>query len=317
MSRSLLSRPNQPSAAPWSASIVNRSLRASSQPDGNLLTPFRDPLAPDRIGGHDVSQAERESNGVEQLREAHGKRDKICVDTRVRGIVVIGQDEPVVLIGRQQAFSAAGGTHDNERKRDRRFPPAVRCQAIDCEHERAPVQFEVDLSEQCLHLRNRHAVVQSVLGKIGLTTLDVLQAVEAFILHELVDQASEPAGEEEEHIVQREQPREPAGSVDHRDMAQAVPSHRCDRIEEMVVGGNGNDRRRHHVLDRLIGRRAPGEAPHHVLLRENAGRPAVGVRDDRHTAAGLRHAVHDFDDAGGTCDLHRLRPHVIAGKGAK
>jgi hypothetical protein len=87
----------------------------------------------------------------------------------------------------------------------------------------------------------------------------------------------------------------PAGS-DHRDMTQAVPAHRCDRIEEMVVRGNGNDRRSHHVLDRLIGRRAPGDTPHHVLLGENAGRPAVGIGDDRHAAAGLRHAVHGLAD---------------------
>ena len=102
----------------------------SSQPDGDLLAPFRDPLAPDRVGGHDVSQAERESDGVEQLREAHGKRHEIRIDTRVRGVVVIGQDEPVVLVGRQQAFAAAGGTHDDERERYRRLAPAVRCQPL-------------------------------------------------------------------------------------------------------------------------------------------------------------------------------------------
>ncbi len=66
--------------------------------------------------------------------------------------------------------------------------------------------------------------------------------------------------------------------VDHRDTAQAVPAHRHDRIEEMVVGRNGDDRRSHHVLDRLIGCRAPSDASHHVLLGENAGRPAVRIR---------------------------------------
>ena len=116
-----------------------------------------------------------------------------------------------------------------------------------------------------------HAVVQSIPGKIGLGLLDVLQALEAFIAHKLIDQSSEPAGEKEKHVVQREQPRESPGSVDHRDMTQAMPAHRRDRMEEMVVGGNGNDRCRHHVLDRLIRHRAPGDTPHHVLLREYTG----------------------------------------------
>jgi hypothetical protein len=85
----------------------------------------------------------------------------------------------------------------------------------------------------------------------------------------------------------------------------------------MVVAGNGNDRDSHYGIDRLPRCGAPGDAPYDVLLGENSGWPAVGIRDDDEAAAGLRHAIHDLADAGGPRDLHGLRAHVIAGNGAK
>jgi hypothetical protein len=100
-------------------------------------------------------------------------------------------------------------------------------------------------------------------------------------------------------------------------VAQAVSAHRRDRIEEMVVAGNGNDRDSHYRVERLTRCRAPGDATHDVLLRENTNWPAVGIRNDDDAAAGLRHAVHGLPDARGSSDLDGLRPHVIAGNGAK
>ena len=59
------------------------------------------------------------------------------------------------------------------------------------------MQFEVDLREYRLQLRDGHAVVHGVLGEAGLAFLDPFQTVQGFILRELIGEASDPAGEEE------------------------------------------------------------------------------------------------------------------------
>ena len=165
-----------------------------------------------------------------------GERHEITIDACMLGVVVVGEHETVVLVRCQQRLAAAQRPHDNESERDRRLTPAVGGHAVDGAHERASMQLEIDLGEQRLHHGDGRAIAQKIPGKLGFVFLHAFEAIETFILHELIGQTRDPAGEEKKHVLQREQPHDAAGRVDHRDLPQPVPPHGRHRVEKMVPG---------------------------------------------------------------------------------
>ena len=98
------------------------------------------------------------------------------------------------------------------------------------------MQFEIDLSEHCQHFGNGYAVLEEFLGKLGLMLLDPPQAIEAVILYQMIDEGCEPAGEKEQHVMQRQEAGQSARCIEHWDTAQVVPPHCCYYVEERGIG---------------------------------------------------------------------------------
>ena len=246
----------------------------------DLVRPLAERFAPDRVGGHDVAAAERETDLVERLRHALRELDEEGVDAPVLAIVVVGQDETVVLVREQEVLAAPAGPHDDQREGNRRRAQPLGLHPGKRAPDDAGVDVPVDIAQERLHLGHRHVVVEQRLGDLDLGLLDLGEALDALLVGEVVDQLERLLGEHGERRVQGSMPQIRPASSTTGIVAQAPAPHEGDGVVERIRLRHGHDRRRHHRRDACVRFHAAGDAPRHVLLGDDPGWAARAVEND-------------------------------------
>ena len=106
----------------------------------------------------------------------------------------------------------------------------------------APVNVVVDLREQRLHVRRRNVVLQQCAGKLRLRLLYEMQALDALLVRELLDERHTLARQGGERFVQGEHANHRSAPVHDGDMPKLATAHQGDRLEKVVVGPRHDDR---------------------------------------------------------------------------
>jgi hypothetical protein len=291
---------------------LHRDLAARPDPARDLLAPLATGLAPHRVDRHDPAAAQREAQLIHVRRHARGELDEVRVDAAVLGIRVVGEHEAVVLVREQVALTAPARAHHDHGECDRRRPPALALHGIEVELHDATVDVVVDVRDQALDLRRRHAVGEQVGGEPHLRRLGLAQPIQRGLVGQLVDVLDQAGVSGGERIVQVHHAGQTAARLDHRHVAQAEAAHEPDRLVQRLVGRDGGDRARHELRDRLRSDRLSRDPAGDVLLGEDAGDPAVRARDHRRRGARLGHARDHLERGLRPRHHHRRRLHVIA-----
>ena len=156
-------------------------------PQPDLFLPLACRLSPQRIGGHDVSLAQRQPDPIQITGHAFGQVDEPAVDLRMAVVRIIAEDETVVLVREKKVLAAPPRSHDDDREIHRRRPPPLVGHGPHVQIGDAPVDVVVDVGQKRLDLGRRQAFPKQLIGQFHLRGLDLRQAGDVVVLGQDVD----------------------------------------------------------------------------------------------------------------------------------
>ena len=166
---------------------ANGNETALARPPTDLIDPLPQCLTPQRIYRHAVAIAVGDAGLVQVAAEPLGQLEKKGIGSGVLVLGVIGDDEAVILVGKQVVLAATSRAHDDGSGGGWRITPTLRGHLLQRRFADTAIQIIVDVTKKLLDFRRGEMIGEELGEEFHLRRLDLPQACAWAFRGEAVD----------------------------------------------------------------------------------------------------------------------------------